>query len=82
MSRMNEMCGDAGVWPLLVLEPRQSARTPNTTRDHGLTDILALLRSPRLRCLAILMKSSRKPTGPQPTNRNSSSSADADGASG
>ena len=41
--------------------------------------ILALLRSPRERCLLILMKSSRKPTTPSPANRNSTSSADADG---
>ncbi len=41
--------------------------------------IFALLRRPRLRCLTILMKSSRKPTMPQPTNRKSSSSAEADG---
>ena len=34
---------------------------------------------PRLRCLRILMKSSRKPTEPSPVVRNSSSSADAVG---
>ncbi len=38
---------------------------------------LALAFSPRLRCLEILMKSSRKPTSPMPTMRNSSSSPEA-----
>ena len=42
--------------------------------------ILALLRRPSERCLLILMKSSRNPTTPSPVNRNSTSSADADGA--
>ena len=40
---------------------------------------LALAFRPRLRCLEILMKSSRKPTSPMPTIRNSSSRAEADG---
>jgi hypothetical protein len=56
------------------------ARMPNTTAITVCPIILALLRRPRLRCLEILMKSSRKPTRPMPTKRKSSSHADADGA--
>ncbi len=40
---------------------------------------LARALRPRLRLLEILMKSSRKPTKPMPTMRNSRSSPDADG---
>ena len=63
--------------------PPASARAPARRRRCATTvwpTILALLRRPRLRCLEILMKSSRKPTRPMPTKRKSSSSADAEGA--
>ena len=56
---------------------RQHARTrpPTTSWPPN----LARARRPRLRCRRILMKSSRKPTTPSPTIRNSSSSPDAVG---
>ncbi len=71
------MNGDAGVTPRSsgnCSEPRA-----NRMATIDCPAILALLRSPSERCLLILMKSSRKPTTPSPANRNSTSSADADG---
>ena len=52
-SRMNDTCSDAGVWPRS--SGRVSASTPKTTATSVCPANFALLRSPRLRCLAILM---------------------------
>ena len=73
------MCGEAGVSPRKSASECEIASTPKTTPTTVCPTIFALLRRPRLRCLEILMKSSRKPTTPIPTKRNSSSSADAEG---
>jgi hypothetical protein len=78
-SRMKEMYCAAGSRP--VSSGNCSARNPNTTAIAVCPAIFALLRRPRLRCLEILMKSSRNPTRPSPANRNSSSIADTDGHS-
>ena len=57
----------------------ESASQPKTRAITVCPTIFALLRRPSERCLEILMKSSRKPTTPIPTNKNNSSSAEADG---
>ena len=79
ISRRNDTFSEAGVRPLSSSSIGDRARRPKTTATRVWPIILALLRRPRLRCLEILMKSSRKPTMPIPTKRKSSSSADADG---
>ncbi len=79
ISRRNETFSEAGVRPLSSSSIGESARKPKTTATRVWPTIFALLRRPRLRCLEILMKSSRKPTRPMPTNRKSSSSAEAEG---
>ena len=73
------MWSDAGRRPRSSSSAGESARTPNTTATRVWPIIFARLRRPRLRCRLILMKSSRNPTVPSPTNRNSSSIAEADG---
>ena len=77
---MKDRWREAGVWPRSSSSHGESARPPKTRAITVWPIILALLRSPRLRCLKILMKSSRKPTRPMPTKRKSSSSAEAVGA--
>ena len=52
-SRMNDRCRDAGVWPRE--SGMVSARHANTTATIVCPAIFALLRRPRLRCLATLM---------------------------
>ena len=81
ISRRNDTFSEAGVRPLSSSSSGESARTPKTTAITVWPIIFALLRRPRLRCLEILMKSSRKPTRPRPTKRKSSSSAEAEGRS-
>ena len=56
-----------------------SAPTPKVSATNVWPRNFIRLFSPRLRCLRILMKSSRKPTRPIPVVRYSSSSADAVG---
>ena len=79
VSRMNERWRDAGAMPLSSSKIPVTASQPKTSAITVCPIILALLRRPRERCLDTLMKSSRKPTTPIPTNRKISSSADADG---
>jgi len=55
MSRRNETFSDAGLTPLVSSSHGDSASTPKTTAISVWPIILALLRSPRLRCLEILM---------------------------
>ena len=76
---MKERWWDAGVTPRSSSSLGESASQPKTRAITVCPIIFALLRRPRVRCLEILMKSSRKPTTPMPTKRKSSSSADADG---
>ena len=71
MSRTNEMYGDAGVRNELF--GNCSASTAKITATSVCPASFCLLRRPRLRCLEILMKSSRKPTRPSPAMRNSTS---------
>ena len=59
---------------------KTSASTPKITATIDWPAILAQLRRPSERCSLILMKSSRKPTMPSPTVRNSTSTPDAVGA--
>ena len=53
MSRVNDSDNEAGVLPRL--SGRVSASAPNATATTVWPAILALLRRPRLRCLATLM---------------------------
>ena len=75
MSRTREIWVDAGVSPAEF--GNCSARTAKMMPTAAWRISLALAFSPRLRCLEILMKSSRKPTSPMPTMRNNSSSPEA-----
>ncbi len=78
-SRMKERCCEAGILPRSSARAGERARIPKTTPTTVWPIILALLRSPRLRCFTILMKSSTNPTRPIPTKRKSSSRAEAEG---
>ena len=80
ISRTREMCVDAGVTP--ASSGKFRARTAKTMPTAPWRISLAFAFRPRLRCCEILMKSSRKPTSPMPTMRNSSSRAEADGPGG
>ena len=71
VSRTNEMNGEAGVryWSLGNCSARTAKMTPTSVWPRS----FSRERSPRLRCLEILMKSSRKPTMPSPVMRNRTS---------
>ncbi len=67
MSRTYDRCTDAGLSPAASLNC--SASTANEIPTPSWPISFAVADSPRLRCLRILMKSSRKPTTPMPVNR-------------
>ncbi len=71
MSRTNETEVDAGVRNELF--GNCSARIAKITATRVWPASFSPLRRPRLRCLLILMKSSRNPTKPSPVMRNSTS---------
>ncbi len=74
VSRRNEMRVDAGVRPCSF--GNCSASTANAMPTAPWPMIFARAVSPRLRCLRIFVKSSRKPTIPRPVMRKRTSSAD------
>ena len=71
MSRTNETIGRGGRAELVVGELQGEDREDDA--DERLAGELLARRRPRLRCLRILMKSSRKPTRPSPVMRKSTS---------
>ena len=71
VSRTKEMSGEAGVRYCSL--GNCSASTAKMTPTSVCPMSFSLDRRPRLRCLEILMKSSRKPTKPSPAMRKSTS---------
>ncbi|MNW58442.1 hypothetical protein D3C74_363090 [compost metagenome] len=80
VSRRNEMCVEAGVRKFSL--GNCSASTANVMPTMPWPMILARGESPRLRCLRILVKSSKNPTSPRPVMRKSTRIAEMLGVRG